>query len=49
MGETGRERDGRGTAGTVETRRREPRLGPGSVAETIPVSRVSPVRPAAAR
>ena len=47
-GETGRDCDGRATGGTVETRRRDPRLGPGSVAGITPVSRVSPIRAAAA-
>ena len=42
MGETGREDEGRGVETRLEVRSNEPLLGPGSVAETMPVSRVSP-------
>ena len=44
MGETGTDEEGRGVVGRVHIRRREPLLGPGSVADTMPVSRVSLMR-----
>ena len=42
MGETGTERECEGKVGRLAVRKREPLLGPGSVADTMPVSRVSP-------
>lgn len=44
MGETGTEYECRGVEGRLLPRNKDPLLGPGSVAETIPVSRVSPAR-----
>lgn len=44
IGETGTDEEGRGVVGKVHIRRRDPLLGPGSVADTMPISRVSLMR-----